>query len=59
MQTDVDKDKTARLSVENHYRLKLMSLNTGKSVRELVNQGVELLVTQNPALTQPRMPSKG
>jgi len=52
MQTDVDKDKTARLSVENHYKLKLMSLNTGKSVKDLINQAVELLITQNADLTR-------
>lgn len=58
MQTDIDKDKTARLSVEDHYRLKLMSLNTGKSVRELVGQAVDLLAKQNPTLVQTHTPSK-
>ncbi|HEY4160448.1 MAG TPA: hypothetical protein VGM08_00115 [Candidatus Saccharimonadales bacterium] len=59
MQTDIEKDKTARLSTESHYRLKLMSLNTDKSVRELVNQAVDLLILQDPTLTQARTLNNG
>jgi|GEM_PF-2265464 len=48
----LERDRTARVSGADHYTLKLMSLNTGKSVKELINQAVGLLIKQNPGFHQ-------
>jgi len=47
---DLNKDKTARISGANHYALRMMSAKTGKSVKYLIDQAVELLAAKNPDL---------
>lgn len=47
----LNKDRTARISGTNHYLLRIMSAKTGRSVKDLVNQAVELLAAQNPKVT--------
>jgi hypothetical protein len=41
-----NKDRTVRLSGTDHYRLKLLSLNTGISVKQLITYAVPLLNTR-------------
>jgi len=59
MQAVLDKDRTTRLAEETHYTLKLISLNTGRSVKDIVTQAVELLAKQDPALVRTRTPNRG
>lgn len=42
------KDKTIRLSAADHYELKLLSLNTGMSVKKLISYAVPLLAAKHP-----------
>lgn len=55
----LEKDKTARISGSDHYTLKLISLNTGISVKQLLSTAVPLLAKQYPQFKPQQQSSYG